>query len=301
MTTHIDTTAGISRAAMLVSLNITLYSGRKQDKQAQAEVIASHNAASARAASVYKSLFADSQELDALVKYQARVRARHYAMTLPWMDSGPRLLPTKAFLEYADEMDKHRQHFEFLVDAFLNKYDTLVAAAAFKLGSMFNRDEYMLRDAVARKFTFNLDYAPLPTAGDFRLDIESAVQQQLVEQYERRMAQQVEQAQRDAWDRLYEVLSQLKDRLTLTEDGKRKIFRDTTVTNAVELCEALTRLNVTNDPTLEAARKQLEEAMMGVEPTELRKEEGERLTLLSKVSGILDAFDFGDLDDADAT
>ena len=297
MTTNtVDTTAGIARAAMLVSLNITLYTGRKQDKRAQAEVVASHNAGSSRAASVYKSLFTDCAELDALVKYQAKVRARHYAMTLPWLDSGPRLLPTKSFLEYTQEMDRHRQQFEFLVDAFLNKYDTLIAAAAFKLGTLFDRDEYLLREAVARKFSFNLDYMPLPTAGDFRLDIESAIQQQLVSQYEQRLAQQVEQAQRDAWDRMYEVLTQLKDRLTLDENGKRKIFRDTTVTNATDLCEALTALNVMGDPKLEAARQRLEDALMGVEPAELRKEEGERLTVLSKVNDILSTFDFGDLD-----
>ena len=297
MTTNtVDTTAGIARAAMLVSLNITLYTGRKQDKRAQAEVVASHNAGSSRAASVYKSLFTDCAELDALVKYQAKVRARHYAMTLPWLDSGPRLLPTKSFIEFTQEMDRHRQQFEFLVDAFLNKYDTLIAAAAFKLGTLFDRDEYLLRDAVARKFSFNLDYMPLPTAGDFRLDIEHEVQQQLVSQYEQRLAQQVEQAQRDAWDRMYEVLAQLKDRLTLDENGKRKIFRDTTVTNATDLCEALTALNVMGDPKLEAARQKLEDALMGVEPAELRKEEGERLTVLSKVNDILDSFDFGDLD-----
>lgn len=296
-TQTIDTTAGIARAAMLVSLNITLYTGRKQDKRAQAEVVASHNAGSARAASVYKSLFTDCVELDALVKYQARVRARHYAMTLPWLDSGPRLLPTKSFLEYTQEMDRHRQQFEFLVDAFLNKYDTLIAAAAFKLGSLFDRDEYLLRDAVARKFSFNLDYMPLPTAGDFRLDIEHEVQQQIVSQYEQRLTQQVAQAQQDAWDRMYETLTQIKDRLTLDENGKRKVFRDTTVTNAQELCEALTRLNVTNDPKLEAARQQLEDALSGVQPAELRKEEGERLVVLSKVNAILDSFDFGEADE----
>jgi len=296
MNTSIDTTAGISRAAMLVTLNINMYTGRKQDKRAQAEVVASHNAASARAASVYKSLFTDCKELEDITKFQARARARHYAMTLPWSDSGPRLLPTKAFIEYTQEMDKHRQQFDFLVDAFLNKYDTLVAAAAFKLGTLFDRDEYPLRESIAKKFNFALDYMPLPTAGDFRLDIESEVQKQLIEQYEKRMAAQVNQAQQDAWSRLYEVLTQLKDRLTLNEDGTRKIFRDTTVTNAVELCEALTRLNVTGDPALEAARQKLEEAMLGVEPKELRKEEGERLIVLSKVSSILDAFDFGDME-----
>lgn len=295
--TKTDLTAGIARSAMLVSLNITLYTGRKQDKQTQAEITITKQAHSAKAASVYKNLFADSKELEELVKFQARVRARHYAMTLPWSDMGPRLLPTKAFMDYTAEMSRLQQQFDFLVDAFLQKYDTLVAAAAFKLGTMFNRDEYKAREDIAKRFSFSLSYMPLPTSGDFRLDIEHEVQQQLVDQYELRLAQQVEQAQRDAWERMYEVLTQLKDRLTLDENGKRKIFRDTTVTNAQELCEALTRLNVTNDPKLEAARQQLEDALSGVQPAELRKEEGERLVVLSKVNAILDSFDFGEADE----
>lgn len=292
-----DTTAGISRAAMLVSLNISVYTGRKMDRKTQAEVVANKGAASARAASVYKSLFADCPELEAIVKFQSRARNRHYDLTLPWSDSGIRLLPTKAFMDYTQETDQMRQHFEFLVEQFLLKFDTLVAAAAFKLGTMFDRDEYPLRDEVAGRFRFDVAYMPLPTSGDFRLDIEHETQQALVDQYEQRMAEQVAAAQQDAWTRLYEALTHLKDKLTLDEEGKRKIFRDTTVTNVQELCDALTKLNVTGDPALEAARRKLEDAILGVEPAELRKEEGERLTVLHKVSTILDSFDFGELDD----
>ena len=292
----IDTTPGIARAAMLATLNISMYSGRKMDRNTQAEVTAAKGAASANAASVYKNLFSDCAELEAVTKFAGNVRNWHYRMTLPWSDSGLRLLPTKAFMDYTQDMNRHKQQFEFLVDAFLNKYDTLVAAAAFKLGTLFDRDEYPTRDAIALKFRFDVDYMPLPLAGDFRLDIEHEVQLDLARQYEARLSTQLAQAQRDAWDRLYTVLTQLQDRLSLTDDGKKKIFRDTTVTNAQELCSALTSLNVTNDPQLEAARQRLEDAMMGVKPTDLRKEEGERLTVLSKVNSILDAFDFGDFD-----
>ena len=86
--------AGVARAAMLVDLQISLYSGRKQDKATQAEVTASKGAKSAKAASVYKSLFAECQELDAITKFQARARAEHYKLTKPWNDYGARLLPT---------------------------------------------------------------------------------------------------------------------------------------------------------------------------------------------------------------
>jgi hypothetical protein len=288
-----QTIAGVARSAMLVTMTVTMYTGRKLDKRTQAEVVITKNSGSSRAASVTKHLFADCGELDAIVKFQTRARARHHQLTLPWQDGGARLLPTANLLEYKAEMNRYEEEFRRLVDAFLDKYDTLVAAAAFKLGTLFDRDEYPLREFVQRKFQFDLTFSPLPTSGDFRLDIESEVQRELVEQYEQRMADRLATAQQDAWTRMYDALSRLKDRLTLDENGKRKTFHDTTVTNAQELCGMLTQLNVTNDPALEKARQQLEDAMLDVDPKELRKEEGARLVTLQKVSTLLDAFDWG--------
>ena len=284
--------SGVARSAMLVSLNISVYSGRKQDKRTQAEVVAAKNSGSSRAASVYKNLFSDCPELDAISKFQSRARLRHYQLTLPWDDNGQRLLPTKAMFDYKAEMNRYADEFDRLVEAFLDKYDTLVAAAAFKLGTLFDRDEYPTRDQVLDKFRFDLAFTPLPTAGDFRLDIESEVQNDLARQYEARMKAQLDAAQHDAWNRLYEALSRIKDRLTLEEDGKRRIFHDTTITNAQELCELLTPLNVTNDPKLEAARRMLEDAIGGVNPQELRKEESMRSETLRKVATTLDQFDW---------
>ena len=288
-----DVIAGVARAAMLVTLNVSIYSGRKKDARTQAEVVAAKNSGSSRAASVYKALFSDNPELDAITKFQARARARHYQLTLPWQDGGARLLPTKALLDYTQEMNRYSAEFDRLVDTFLNRYDTSVAAAAFKLGTLFDRDEYPTREQAAGKFRFEIAYAPVPSSGDFRLDIEAEVQQELVDKFERRLETQLAAAQQDAWSRMHEVLTRLKDRLTLDEEGKRKKFHDPMVTNAQELCVLLTQLNVTNDPALEKARQQLEEAMAGVDPQELRKEESARLITLNKVNNILDAFDWG--------
>jgi len=285
--------AGIARAAMLVDLQISIYSGRKQDKRTQAEVTLSKGANSKKAASVYKSLFADCVELDAITKFQARARAEHYRLTLPWNDYGARLLPTKALLDYQKAMGKYQAEFDRLVGAFLDKYDTLVAAAAFQLGTLFERDEYPLRDAVEKKFRMETSFTPLPTSGDFRLDIENEVQQELVDKYEKKITEQIAAANQDSWTRLYDALKRLSDRLMVTEDGKKKVFHDTMVTGALELCELLTQMNVTNDQSLEKARRKLEEVLSGVTPKELREEDGTRITTKQKVDEILAAFDWG--------
>lgn len=284
--------AGVARAAMLVDLNISVYSGRKQDKATQAEVTSSKGAKSKRAASVYKSLFADCEELDAVVKYQARVRQEHYRLTKPWSDSGTRLLPTKLLTTYKDLMNHHESEFQRLVNAFLDKYDTLVSAAAFQLGTLFDRDEYPMRDEVARRFHIDITMFPLPTAGDFRLDIESQVQLELAQQYERKLEQQLADVQRDSWERLHAALTRLSDRLTVDDNGKKRVFHDTTVTGALELCDLLTAMNVTNDPQLEKARCKLEGVLSGVTAEALRLEDDTRAHTKKQVDDILSAFDW---------
>jgi hypothetical protein len=288
-----NTVAGVARSAMMVDLHISVYSGRKQDKSTQAEVTTAKGSGSSKAASVYKNLFAECKELDALTKFQARARAEHYRLTLPWNDQGARLLPTASLLEYQQTMGRYRNEFERLVDAFLDKYDTLVAAAAFQLGTLFDRQEYLSRAQVALRFRMESSFTPLPTSGDFRLDVESTVQRELVEQYERRMEAKLAQANQDSWSRLHEALLRLSDRLVVEEDGKKRKFHDTMVTGALELCELLTVMNVTNDPELEKARRKVEEVLSGVTPKELRDEHSTRIQTKQRVDAILDAFDWG--------
>ena len=289
-TNHI---AGVARAAMLVDLNIAIYSGRKQDRATQDEVTTAKGSGSKKAASVYKNLFAECKELDAITKFQARARSEHYRLTLPWNDRGARLLPTISLLDYKKVMNQYQAEFDRLVDAFLVKYSTLVAAAAFQLGTLFDRKEYPDAAQVAGRFRMDLAFVPLPTSGDFRLDVESEVQRELMEQYDRRLEEQLASATKDSWTRLYDALQRLSDRLAVDEKGKRKIFHDTIVTGAVELCELLTAMNVTQDPQLESARRQLQEVLLGVTPKELRDEDGTRVLTKQKVDQILSAFDWG--------
>lgn len=285
--------AGVARSAMMVDLNIAIYSGRKQDKSTQAEVTNAKGSGSKKAASVYKNLFAECKELDAITKFQARARSEHYKLTLPWNDQGARLLPTAALMDYQKTMQRYKDEFNRLVDAFLDKYDTLVAGAAFQLGTLFDRNEYPSRGKVAQRFRMDTSFTPLPTGGDFRLDIESEVQRELVRQYEEKLDAQLAAANQDSWTRLYNAISRLSDRLAVDEDGKKRTFHDTTVTNAVELCELLHVMNITQDPALTKAARKLAEVLSGVTPKELREEDSTRALTKIKVDEILGAFDWG--------
>ncbi len=278
--------AGVSRAAMLVDLNISTFSGRRQDRSTQEEITESKGAKSKRAASVSKMLFAECTELEAITKFQSMVRQRHYALTLPWLDSGVRLLPTARLLAYQQEMTGYQNTLHDLVDVFVEKYDVLVSAAAFQLGGLFDRADYPTKEQARKRFSITTTFMPLPTSGDFRLDIEADVQNDMRQRYEQAAANMLATAQADAWQRLYDVLTRISTRLT-DVDGKRQRIYDTVLTNASDLCELLSAFNVTGDPALEHARARLHDALLGVEPADIRESANVRADVKSQVDAIL--------------
>jgi hypothetical protein len=60
----------------------------------------------------------------------------------------------------------------------------------------------------------------------------------------------------------------------------------------MDLCGLLTKLNVTEDPKLEQARKTLEIAIAGVTPQDVRESDDVRKDVKARVDEILKAFDF---------
>jgi hypothetical protein len=282
---------------MLVDLNISVWTGRKQDKRVSEEIDAAKSTKT-KAGNYHKKLLAGTQKLDDLQKLVTGIRAWHYAQTLPWSDGGSRLLPMKNFFDYKATLNDLETQFNEAVEAFLTDYPTLVSAAAFQLGDLFDSEEYPNVDRLRDKFRFRFVFLPVPDVGDFRIDINEQHKEELKAQYESFYENKLSEAMQDAWARLHECLSKMSEKLAnapsprMTKDGEvyTQIFRDSLVTNAVELCELLTKLNVTNDAKLENARKTLESLIVGVSPKDLREDEHMRLDVKSKVDEILSMF-----------
>lgn len=276
----------IQNSAMLVDLNISVWTGRKMDKTVSDEIDASKNT-KARAGNYHKKLLAGTARLDELQKLVATIRVWHYEQTLPWSDGGSRLLPMKNFFDYKATLGDYERQFDEAVKDFLLEYDTLVTAAAFQLGDLFNKEDYPDASKLMSKFRMRYVFLPVPDAGDFRIDVNEASKTELQAQYEKFYNDKLNDAMQDAWDRLHDCLKKMSDKLSGDE---KQIFRDSLVNNATDMCELLTKLNVTNDPKLETARKTLESALVGVTATDLRKDDALRLDTKAKVDAILGMF-----------
>jgi len=231
------------------------------------------NHAAAGVANVNKKLLADSDNLRAIQQHVTATRAAHAHMTMPWSNSGLRLLPTAQYFKYQQTMTDMQNEFERLITNFLDSYNDEVIDVQMKLGDLFSRDDYPTTGDLERKFGFSINYMPLPDAGDFRIDIGNEALAEVKQQYSEFYAKQYSTAMNDVWTRLHKALTSMSDRLDYSSKEDKKVFRDTLVSNVTDMIELLRVCNVTNSTQMAAMADSLEEAMSGVTPDALREDD----------------------------
>lgn len=281
----------IDTCSLLVEFNTSVWTARKLDRSTTDELVHNKNAGSKAAARVNKNLLAGRTELEVIAQHVGLVRNRFvYPRTLPWSDSGLRLLPTTTFMEFNTRMQEEEDKFWKLVDDFIEVYPSLITAQAMALGDMFRRDDFPTVDEIKHKFAFSVNYIPVPTSGDFRIDVGNAAVQELQQKFEDYSRERVESAMQDVRKRLKEHLERMSDRLGMDVVGgetKPRKFHDTLLDTGLELCDLVKGLNVVGDPDLENARKALEQALTGVGVEELRKDVQIRNDVKKDVDAIL--------------
>jgi hypothetical protein len=285
----------IDTCAMLVELNVSQWTARKLDRTVSDELVANKHAQDKGAARVNKHLLAGRSELEVITKFVTETRATVYNNTLPWSDSGIRLLPSAKFMEFNAQLQQAEDKFYGLVTEFVSVYPSLITAQAMALGNMFNRNDYPHPSDIEHRFRFNVNYMPVPSSGDFRVDIGNDAQEELRKKLSALADERVEYAMRDIKSRLLEHLKRMSDRLTIDYvqgEAKPRVFHDSLLDGAHDLCEMVQSLNVTNDAQLSDARKALLKAIGNVDVKDLRKDVGARTEVKTQVDDILSKFNF---------
>ena len=274
----------INSRALLVNLSISTWSARKFDRAISDEIAAQHNAAR-DAVRANKSLI-QGDSYKALIRAAQAARTAHYFHTLAWSDEGWRLLPTANHAAYTDELRALQGQFASRLAEFVRDYPRLQEIARARLNGMYKAADYPHPAAISDRFRISTEFTPVPAAGDFRLDELTADELQRVEQsVTNRGEQATADAVADAWRRLHEVVSAMRERLAQPD----AIFRDSLVSNARDVVEVLGRLNVTGDASLEAMRATVAADLTQYDPQELRDAPAIREQTAARADEILTA------------
>ena len=288
----------LATSAVLVSVDVNVWSATKQDRIISDEVTKGKNADSS-AGRFVKNLLADDIHHKKVSNYRQTVYNWLKRSTYRWNNSQD-LLPSLQLPEFKEQYQEHEAEFYRLLDDFLLNYTAIVSDMAFKQGDMFNRDDYPSVDEVRNKFGIRLYVAEVPSH-DFRCAVSEDIADDLKQQYEAQADEIVTGILSQQAERLVEVMESISHccgfaentdpRTGETVSKKRKIY-DTTIEKAKELCALYRRFNLTNDAKLQEAVIMLDLALKNTSAELIRDSEAVRARVRDDVDEILGKFSF---------
>jgi len=279
-------TNALAMKAVLASVTIRRWTGRRLDRQVTDEVNQA-NGAEADAGRYNKLLIAKVafEEVTAIVR---AARTAHYVMTLPWQDEGSRILPAELIPDFQKRFQTFRIDFEKAADEFTKKYPSYMTTAKKRLGRMFKEEDYPQPKSVRGLFDFKTICRPCPTSDDFRIKIAKEHETDLKTTLEAEMKEALQNAMRDPVDRITEVVGKLSERLRNYTPGEKKgVFRDSLVENIQELVTILPAFNLTGDAKMTALTDRIAKELCKNEAQTLRDDEKVRKAVVKSADAIL--------------
>ena len=287
----------LASSAVLVCVDINVWSATKQDRVISNEVTTAKHA-DKNSGRFVQNLLADHPKHKALQNYRQTVYNWLQRRTYPW-NKGSSLLPSVDIPLFKKEYAEHELKFMSLKHEFLTDYDSIVSDMAFKQGDMFMRDAYPPKDALGHRFAMQLFISEVPM-GDWRCGIAQDIAEDLFETYTKQAEDIVSNVMREQQSRFVEVMESISHCCGLDETGiddntgetktkKRKIY-ESTIQKAKDMCETFKQFNLSGSEELEAARASLETALNGVNAELIRDSDAVRSHVKDDVDSILSKF-----------
>lgn len=282
--------ANLNERAMLVNLEIRRWSQHTTDQEVSNEVAVAHNADGSMGR--YRKRLLPKNALLTYTGVVNSLRREHYFLTLPWSDEGYRILSSTGYFEYQKRINGLIFEGKAALEEFWPKYEQFKAEMKASLNGLYKEEDYPPVDELKAKFGVDIKIKPMPTnKDDFRVKLPAATVKKIQQSIEDDAKQVVENAIKDVYGRLHSVIEHAAERLKaykVTEQDKIEgRFRDSLVTNIVELLDVIPALNITDDAELNKFAATIRKDIAAHPAQVLRDDEAVRNAVVSKADAIL--------------
>ena len=278
----------LTSSATVVALSRSVPSFKRDDKTAARRAAESMGAKRGRYTSNKKLIMC--AEHDALVKQSNDIYRFVRDRTMRWGELGQQLLPNEAYTDFDEEIQEMVQKFyDPYKREFLAAYPAACARSQLSLGDGYDPRLYPSVDQLERKIQVHLAYEPLPSSGDFRIDIPRQAQAEMREGYEKLMQSRLHESMQEIWKRLLKPLKNMSDKLDYDDEGKPRNghFQTTIVDNVVQIVDLMKICNFANDPQMDRVQRDLRNALTGVTPEMLKVSDTQRRKTKAEVDSII--------------
>lgn len=279
----------LAERAMLVTLSRSQWGGERTDRKVSKELTIVKDATE-RSARVVKKLL-PVEALQPVQRATGEARVCHYSYTLPWRDNGARVLRSAIYEEYIKEMRARKEACDRADRVFFRDYEIWKHNGMIELGAMVREEDYPTLEQIKSMFSFTLDVTPIPTGGDFRVDVPDAGAIRSA-------------IDRDTWDAVHaglksklveatDVIRHMKDKLESYQPGSEGVratgtFRDSLVENVRDLARMLPKLNVMEYAEIDDLAAKIQANLGRHDADALREDGALRAEVSDSASDILD-------------
>jgi F0F1-type ATP synthase membrane subunit b/b' len=269
--------------AAAVRLSFTWLGARKTLSNEQKQTAADPFNAEGKAISASKQLLDTSHP-----KFRAvgaiRTQARDYwaSVTLPYPESGIRLIRRNEVEAFHAKMEEFRESLHAAVQELENAYPEMKAQAQTRLGTLYRETDYP--DRLDNLFSMEWDF-PSVEPPEYLMTLNPALYEAERQRIAARFEVAISQAENAFAEELQKMVSHLAEKLTDGPDGK-KVFRDSAITNLTEFFERFKNVSVRSNSQLDALVEQAKGLVAGVDVKELRGDDQLRATLATQMAAI---------------
>lgn len=267
--------------AVLVSLNVSIWTANKLDREVSKEVADQKQLKNDQMTRVWKSLLTKNDFFGSIHGWAAKARKFHYQNTFSWVQEGARLLPTKNYLDYMEFMRGAKSEFMRAVETFLQEYGPLQLIAKEALNSIYKESDYPKVEVLRSKFSFDTFVTAVPAGEMFTAEVGDDESQRVREDIEKSVQDAFRAANRDLWERLYATIAKVQERL-----ADPKGARESSLTSLRDMLSLLDRLNVSGDERLEKLRKQAEDRLGTMSLKDFKSDEAKRAAAIAEAARI---------------
>lgn len=243
------------------------------------------DAANDESLTVFSHVFQGKNPVRTLLREYDAVYALHKKLTSDWVNRGPRVLPNyykDADGQYKDNIQRYFQKLNRAMDAVTaqvpsiqSQWDVLVQSdinarmkkfaghGPLALKSVPSVSDYPRADEVPQLFSFALRVFPIPSTGDFRVEVDDMVRQSLNDA----LREAEDAVRQDAIRSMLKPLQAAVEKLGVPIGTEGSIFRDSLVENIREGAARARDLNIGNDPEIERTIQELENVLGVYVPT----------------------------------
>jgi hypothetical protein len=224
----------------------------------------------------------------AVTSVRGRIVSYWRGISLPYPEPGIRLIRQDDLGPVNLQLTTLKADLQEAVDHLDRHFASLKSTARERLGSLYNPADYP--DSLQGLFDVTWDFPSVEPPGYLQ-----RLSPELYEQECRRVTAQfdeaVQLAEQAFLQELSQLVSHLSERLSGTEDGKPKVFRDSVVENLTEFFERFRRLNIRSNDQLDHIVAQAQRVVRGVEPQALRDNVNLRNRVTGQLSGVQSVVD----------